>query len=152
MREINFRKGKLFLRKAEKSDVSGICTLADQLGYNSSLDNLKKRLNEILNLNDHTVIVAEYDKSVIAWIHAFEAKRIESQFFIEIGGVIVDEEFRNLGIGKLLFEEIQTWTSAKRFKKIRIRSNALRIESHKFFKGIGFQWTKDQKIYDLKIS
>ncbi len=43
---------------------------------------------------DNCAFVAIIEGKIIGWIHAFKALRIETKPFIEIGGLVVDEIYR----------------------------------------------------------
>lgn len=77
---------KISLRIAEFDDSESIAELSTQLGYGKYALETKGRLKTILNNTDHCVFVAISEGKIIGWIHGFYSFRIESDFFIEIGG------------------------------------------------------------------
>ena len=76
---------------------------------------------------------------------------MESGAFVEIMGLVVDQNFRRMGMGKLLVEKIIEWTRSVNCKKVRVRSNILRQEAHPFYTGIGFKEVKRQIVYDFTL-
>ncbi len=67
------------IRNATINDASDISELSKELGYPTSELEIKNRLNYILNSDDHIVyVVFLSDGKVVAWIHVYEAQRIES--------------------------------------------------------------------------
>jgi hypothetical protein len=76
------------IRDVELNDAMGITMLSKQLGYESTNDNIVKRLMDIASNKNQCIFVAEYNNKIIGWIHAFYTLRVESDPFVEIGGSI----------------------------------------------------------------
>ena len=142
---------KLLIRNAQPDDSAFITNLSRQLGYETSEIQIKNRLETLLANNDNCVFVAVENDAVIGWIHAFHSLQVESDFFVEIGGLVIDEKHRRKGIGQLLIDKIDPWAKSKGCTKIRVRCNAKRKESHLFYHRVGFTETKEQKIFDRQI-
>ncbi|PKV51647.1 ribosomal-protein-alanine N-acetyltransferase [Aquimarina sp. MAR_2010_214] len=144
-------KMEVSIRHARIEDAEPISLLSDQLGYKSNNNRTLNRLVEILKNKDNCVFVAVDNDKIIGWIHGFYTLRVESDPFVEIGGLVVDKNYRKNGIGKLLVEYIINWCTSKKYRLIRVRCNTIRIESHKFYKNIGFIEKKQQKIFDKQL-
>ena len=125
--------------------------LSEQLGYPVSTAQIESNINEIIASENHAAFVAFYNQKIVGWIHAFRAMLIESKPFIEIGGLIVDENFRNSGIGKKLVEKVKVWALKKAINEVRVRSNVLRAEAHKFYLNNGFTEIKQQKVFQIVL-
>jgi GNAT superfamily N-acetyltransferase len=137
------------IRNATINDISDICVLSKGLGYPTSELDLRERLNSILKYNDHAVYVAYLpDGKVIAWIHVFEALRIESKEFAEIGGFVVTEKYRNIGVGKKLLKVSEEWALKRKLPKLRVRSRIEREDAKKFYLKMGFSISKKQSVFD----
>jgi len=139
------------IRKVKIEDCKLINKLSNQLGYKSDIDETKNRLFTIVNSTEHSVYIAELENNVVGWIHGFISYRIESDTFTEIGGLVVDENHRRLGIGQLLVAKVLKWSKEKGVKRTRVRCNSKRIESHLFYENIGFDLYKEQKIFDKQL-
>lgn len=135
------------IRIATINDVEYITELSCQLGYETTREKTQQRLTEILNNTDNCVFVAVNDAKVIGWIHGFYSLRVESESFVEIGGLVVDKNYRNKGIGKLLIETVCEWSILKKCRNIRVRSNTIRKETHQFYKNMDFIELKEQKVF-----
>ncbi|TGD57991.1 GNAT family N-acetyltransferase [Flavobacterium humi] len=142
---------ELRIRNAETKDSEAIANLSGQLGYESTESQIRKRLEILLASKDHCVLVAVEDGIVAGWIHAFHSVQVESGFFVEIGGLVIDENHRRKGIGQLLMERVLPWAKSRGCLKIRVRCNTKRAASHLFYRSIGFTETKEQKIFDREI-
>lgn len=143
---------EILIRKAKIKDAVPISKLSNELGYMADISSTKNRLETILQLNDHKVFTAFVNGSIIGWIHGFYTLRIESDAFIEIGGLVVGEKYRRKGIGQLLVDSVMNWAKSKDCKKVRVRCNTLRTDSHTFYEQIGFTLNKEQKIFDKQLN
>lgn len=139
-------------RKISSSDAEAIASLSARLGYKTTVKETAERINIIGNNPDHFFCLAKTSDKIAGWIHAFVSLHLESAPFAEIGGLVVDENFRNQGIGQRLINEVERWANEKKLNQVRVRSNTVRKGSHQFYLNRGFQLTKEQKIFDKRIS
>src|ERR1700733_15114294 len=93
-------------RLAEMDDAAAIADLSVQWGYQSAKEKMLRCLQEIKNNTDHVMYVLLHDDHVIGWIHGVYSLRIESDPFVEIGGLVIEQGFRRQGLGKFLFNKI----------------------------------------------
>ena len=114
--------GQIEIRPAKLEDAPDISSLSEQLGYQSSGAEVTQRLENIIKSNGHCVLVAcQIDGKISGWIHVFSTLRVESDSFCEIGGLVVDEVFRNQGIGAKLVYAAQEWTTQKGLRILILR-------------------------------
>lgn len=143
---------EITIRNAEIKDSKSITELSNELGYETLNIDIQNRLNRILENPDNCVYVAIKKGKVVGWIHGFYSMRVESNFFVEIGGLVVNENFRKNGIGKKLVDKVIEWTYLHKCDKVRVRCNVVRKESHRFYENIGFEINKEQKIFDKRLN
>ena len=140
------------IRNAIISDASDISELSNQLGYPSSVDETKERLESILSSDDHIIFIAYLPRNkVIGWIHAYKCQSVESGFFAEIGGFIVAEAFRVKGIGRHLLKPVEKWAMQKNLPKLRVRTQIHRDDAKQFYSNMGFTVTKKQRVFDKEM-
>jgi len=139
------------IREISEEDAQGVAKLSTQLDYESNTEQTFIRINQINNSNENCAFVALIDHNIVGWIHGFYTLRIESDAFVEIGGLIVDETYRNHKIGKQLIESVNTWAKAQQVKKLKVRCNAKRSESHKFYERVGFKENKIQIAFEMDL-
>jgi GNAT superfamily N-acetyltransferase len=96
--------------------------------------------------------VAFHQKKIVGWIHVFQTTRLESGSFCEIGGLVVDDQYRRKGIGKLLIQHIKPWCLSKGNPALRVRCNTKRKEAHEFYFQLGFNENKEQKVFEINLS
>lgn len=86
----------------------------------------------------------------MGWVHAFVKYSIDAGPRAEIGGLVVDESHRGLGLGKLLMGEAEEWARSRKLEGVYLRSNVLRQSAHGFYEAIGFRRIKSQHCF-LKL-
>ena len=138
-------------RPATMNDLDSIVYLSAQWGHPSSPEKMRNGLQELLNCEDQRVFLIQNEQKIAGWIHGFYSIHMESGPFIEIAGMVIDQSFRRMGLGKLLVEKIIEWSKSRNCCVVRVRSNILRQEAHAFYKGIGFKEIKQQIVYDLNL-
>jgi N-acetylglutamate synthase-like GNAT family acetyltransferase len=139
------------VRAAVKEDCSEITHLTNQLGYPSTLEKICEIMDLVLSHKDHQVFIAEKENTIVGYIHLIQSIRIGSNPFVEIAAFIIDESSRSIGVGSSLIGESEKWASTLGLKDIRIRSNIIRKEAHKFFQNRGFQNLKTQEVFLKKV-
>ena len=134
------------IRRAIPSDSAALAALSTQLGYPTQPAEAAERLG-----NDGAVLVAEDDGAILGWIHVCGIRFFQSPPFAEIGGLVVDEAARGKGIGRLLVEAAVRWAAEQGYGKVRVRSNVVREDAHRFYEREGFRRVKTQAVFDLKL-
>jgi GNAT superfamily N-acetyltransferase len=139
------------IRASVIGDSMAIAELSGQLGYPASAVDIGERLARLIEHSENCVFTAVTDGQVIGWIHAFHAFRLESPAFVEIAGLVVDENSRGRHTGKELVSSVIRWAREQSVTHLRVRSNVKRDSAHAFYRHIGFEEVKDQKIFSLDI-
>lgn len=136
------------IRPANSADAVIIAHLSGQLGYPTAIRQAESRLDAILGSKDHAVFVAHVDKQILGWIHVFLARRIESEPFAELGGLVVAESYRRRGIGRRLLARAEEWSVGCSVAKLRVRVRSDRDEARTFYRNLGFTKAKAQGVFD----
>jgi GNAT superfamily N-acetyltransferase len=140
------------IRIARSSDAQQIAKLCLQLGYSNTSQEIENRLNAIDPDRTQSIWVAVSNKNdIVGWVHALKVVYLESNPFIEIGGLVVDQDQRGKGIGKALIQKVEHWAKTIGLLEIRLRSNIIRKEAHQFYEKIGFKNVKTQYTFYKKL-
>jgi GNAT superfamily N-acetyltransferase len=135
------------IRRMKADGLSGVAELAGQWGYPSTREQIERRFRDIPAGNDHALLVAAAeDGGMAGWIHVHPLHSLESDSCAEIGGLIVDGRRRRQGAGRALVGEAERWARARGFRKIRVRSNIVRTEAHRFYPALGFALNKTARL------
>jgi N-acetylglutamate synthase-like GNAT family acetyltransferase len=133
------------IRLARLEDTEGLAKLAGQLGYPSTVEQLRRRF-EILagKSEENAIFVAEANGQIHGWVHAHIYNLLVDDPETEIGGLVVDEAVRGQHIGEKLMQAAEAWTLEKGCSSIYLRSNVIRTRAHEFYKRIGYTIVKSQ--------
>jgi GNAT superfamily N-acetyltransferase len=130
---------QVIIRTAEIKDAERIAILADQLGYSVTNQQAKERIDKIQNNGNHVLYVASLDNGdVIGWVHAYICDSIVIQTPALLLGLVVDQDHRHQGVGRLLMEKIENWAAKSGAEGVLLRSNIKRKEAHLFYEKIGY--------------
>lgn len=141
----------LKIRNATLEDAAQIARLSCELGYPVAVEVMRERLERILPLEEHVVLVAETTE-VAGWIHAAEQWLLELGRHCEIWGLVVGVEQRGKGVGRRLVNAVEEWALGRGLEQISLRSNIVRPESHPFYEQIGFDRYKTQHAYRKRLA
>lgn len=134
------------VRLAIIEDAPGINSVSKYLGYPELSDHeCSDKLQQLLSSRVDEVYVALEKGKVVGWLHLFQARRLASANFYEIGGLVVNPENRGKGIGRALVEYATKIHSGK----FRVRCNEKRRDSHAFYESVGFNSSKVQHVFEV---
>lgn len=134
------------VRPARSEDGPGIAALAGELGSVSDAPPSSGNLPLVLAHQDHVVYVAAKGNTILGWIHAFVRYQLQSQAFVEIGGLVVSAERRRGGIGARLIAAILAWARGLGVAEVRVRAREEREEAIAFYTRQGFTPRKKQLV------
>ena len=131
-------KNKIAIREVSIEDYVSIAQLSKELGYDIKFKSVQIQMNLILRNPNHFVFVATKNKNVVGYIHCFVSLNLTAPAFIEIAALVVSEEERSQGIGKLLVQKAETICSDS--QKLRVRCNIKRKLAHQFYYNLNFKF------------
>lgn len=136
------------IRLAVPSDAAALASLTEELGYSASPAEIAERLLALSSSSTDAVFVAVVGLTAVAWIHVAAVTLLESSRHAEIRGLVVTSSLRARGIGAQLVAHAEAWARAQGLSRIRVRSNAVRVETHRFYERLGYGVKKEQKVFD----
>jgi GNAT superfamily N-acetyltransferase len=150
------------IRKARKADIPWITRLNAQLGYPESSVAIARRLRRIQrDRRDHRVFVAVAESKLqrngpsgvapVGWVHVFADKLLTVDRRAEIGGLVVDENWRSRGVGAALLKTAETWARKKGLFRVAVRTNVVRGRAHHFYEKCGYDLLKQSRVYIREI-
>lgn len=146
------RPAKFNVRPATLADAAQLASLAGQLGYASTLEQVISRFRQITREAEHLILVAEDSGGALAgYIEIFPFRTIGADPRIEIASLVVDESCRSQGAGRLLMEHAEAWGRANGFTEAGLRSNVIRERAHTFYENLGYRVNKTQKSFRKKL-
>ena len=137
------------IRKMKSDDADAVNLLSRQLGYPLSIEQTRQNIHAVLESKDHTAFVAETENKIVGWIGAAKSIMLEVMPHCEINGLVIDEKYREKGVGKLLTEQVRQWTKEKGNDTLSLHCNVKRTGAHLFYEHLGFREISQQKNYVL---
>ena len=119
-----------------RGDLRMVAGLSEQLGYPVGADELLERFTSIIDREDHGLFVCPGSPG---WVHVFGVTLLESEGYAEVGGLVVDQEFRRRGVGRILMLAAEDWALEHGHGRIRLYSGAHRKEAYAFYPALGYQ-------------
>jgi GNAT superfamily N-acetyltransferase len=139
------------LRVANLADAAAFARLATQLGYASSTAQIEARMTAILPDPQHLILAAVSMDRIVGWAHASMCHLVESDLFVEIRGIVVDETHRRQGVGRALLRGLEGWAHRMGARTLSVRANILRGEAHKFYGAQGYEQIKTQNAFRKRL-
>lgn len=131
----------LELKNAQITDFEDVFKLLEQLWCDTKL--IKEDLANVYSYNldrDETFNkVVILDNKVIAYYSGYMSMNLYHSgkvFYLQI--IIVDENYRNSGIGKRIIDDIIDISSLEKCKAIELDSAFFRKSAHRFYTNLGF--------------
>jgi len=131
-------------RIGNRKDLTGILELYKQLGNSNgslfTVNEANKIWDANIENNNIKYFITEEENKILGSLYICIIPNLsnngKSIGFIE--NVIVDEKYRNKGIGKKLMEMAIEYAKENNCYKVTLQSGIKRMEAHKFYEKIGF--------------
>jgi ribosomal protein S18 acetylase RimI-like enzyme len=130
------------IRDACLDDSASVADLMSQLGYATSGEEMKQRLEGILRDSDYMTFVAEYRKAVVGVIGIGIYRYYEKNgIYGRLLALVVDEKLKGQGIGAALVDEAEQRLKERGVGLVVVNSGKQRSEAHRFYKRLGYEET-----------
>jgi GNAT superfamily N-acetyltransferase len=134
------------IRESIHDDIPLILELLYELGRqkpqkDSELEKFEKLLKNYMQEDDKKILVAQdNDSKIIGMISMVFLSRLnQNTLEMYVPELIVSQNYRSKGIGKKLIDSSIEFGKEKKCHRMRLESGNQRIESHKFYKHLGFE-------------
>ena len=138
------RSSQIVVRAMEPGDAIAVAALCGTLGYQATVPDVITRFTALAASSRDKVFIASDGDAIVGWVHAFVSMLIESDPFVEIGGLVVSDSMQRRGVGRLLMAQAEAWALARGCREVRLRSNIVRAGAHRFYESIGYRTLKTQ--------
>jgi GNAT superfamily N-acetyltransferase len=137
-------KSKIKARDATTEDAGGIHGLARELAETvgdepPTEEAIRTRLEELLDEPRARVLVAENEAGIVGgasfWIKPDLA---HGDTVIEVPMLVVAEDHRRAGVGKLLMEEVRNVASDNGASQIELVATRANVTAREFYRSLGF--------------
>lgn len=138
------------VREALLADAQRITSLAGQLGYEVPLAHVERQLRRVND--DRAILVAVVPRvGVVGWIGVTLHEGITDSGRADIEGLVVEDEYRGNGIGRLLVQAAEEWARRRNCTSMRLVSNVVRERAHEFYRRLGYDVLKTQHAFKKSL-
>jgi len=141
--------GKMQIFPMKLEDLPQVAKLAGQLGYPTTLDDVRSRFEAMVRDPEMALFVARDERNhVLGWTHVrLEPKSLLHGVCVEVAALVVDENYRGQGVGQKLLREGEAWARHRGFREIRLRSNVKRQDAARFYLREGYEISKQSNVF-----
>jgi GNAT superfamily N-acetyltransferase len=138
------------VREAFASDALRIAALALQLGYEVPPAHVERTIAR--RGPGFEIFVAVVPRvGVVGWATVAIRETLTATRHAELEGLVVDDEYRGGGVGRLLLEQVERFARDAGVSMVRLRSNVLRERAHAFYERAGYASPKSQRFYEKRL-
>lgn len=140
------------IRLLEKRDLPQLARLYQQFwGDESDVSKMNLQFDMIAKENNHIILVSECNHSIVGSVMGIVCKELYGNCypFLVIENMIVDNSFRNHGVGSALLMELEKLAKQRNCTQMILVTESDRIDACRFYEKYGFQ--KNTKGYKKKI-
>jgi len=137
-------KCKNNVREAKVEDAAGLCGLVQELAETvgdspPTEEDVRARLEELLDEPRARVLVAENEAGIVGgtsfWIKPDLA---HGDTVVEVPMLVVAEDHRRAGVGRLLMEEVRNVASENDASQIELVATSANVTAREFYRSLGF--------------
>ena len=130
------------IRSAEESDAPALAELMTQLGYETTADEMRKRLSSILRNRDFATLVAVQDNEVLGMIGLWASVGYERNNPTgKIMALVVHKRMRGRGMGRALLAAAEDHFARAGIVRVILTSRFVRERAHAFYESLGYTRT-----------
>ncbi len=139
------------LRAAVAGDAEAIARLAGQLGYAVAADAVEGRLAALRGRGGEVLVAAAPDGRVLGWMGLRIQVSLTSPAHAEIASLVVDAAARGGGLGHRFVLAAESWARANGLAAVRVLSNTVRHDAHRFYEREGYARIKTQQLFAREL-
>jgi GNAT superfamily N-acetyltransferase len=119
-----------------------------QLGYPNDAATIERMIARLTPARQK--FVAELASRVIGFVAVEMRDELADCEGAEILALVVDETERGNGTGAALVRMAEAWAQERGAQRIRVRSNVIRKDAHRFYERENYAPVKDQRVFEKR--
>ena len=137
-------KSKIKARDATSRDAAGIHSLARELAETvgdkpPTEEAVRARLEELLDEPRARVLVAEIEAGIVGAVSLWVKPDLaHGDTVVEVPMLVVAEDHRRTGVGKLLMDEVRNVASENGATQIELVATRSNVSAREFYRSLGF--------------
>ncbi len=115
-----------------------------------AVEHVERQLRAITDAR--AVFVAVVPRAgVVGWIGVALRESLIDSARADIEGLVVEDEYRGNGIGRLLVDAAENWARRRGCTSLRLVSNVVRERAHEFYRRLGYDILKTQHAFKKNL-
>jgi GNAT superfamily N-acetyltransferase len=132
----------VLIRDAEDRDAPAIASLCAQLGYPTPAEAVGPRIDRVRADGQARVVVAVVEDAALGFATVHLRSTINHEAPIgQLTLLVVDEQARGQGIGRMLVAESEAWARGRGCKRFVVTTALRRADAHTFYERLGYVHT-----------
>ena len=130
------------IREAEMTDIFALTELMNELGYDTTIDEMKIRFTSIQNHDDYKTFIATSNTQVVGMVGMTKNYFYEQNgIYIRVVALVINYGFRQNGIGRKLMEASENWAREVGADTILLNcgNREERTIAQQFYQTLGYQ-------------
>ena len=100
----------IIIREAEPTDIFALTDLMNELGYDTTINEMKVRFENIQNHTDYKTVVGAADTEILGMVGLSKNYSYERNgIYVRVLALVTRSNFRQKGIGKKLMDVAENW-------------------------------------------
>lgn len=125
--------------KTTAADLPAAQGLLAQLSYDIPMDELTQRFENVINRNDHALLMAKDNRGIaLGLIHVYVRAALEKPVEAYIQSLVVSTEARRSGVGAALNQAAEDWAKGRGLKSIALHTQIHRADALSFYTREGY--------------
>lgn len=132
----------IIIRKFESNDIFNLADLTNQLGYYTTVEQMRVRMDKILRLSNYWTFVALTNEKVVGYIGLTKNYFWEQDGeYLKVQALVVDTKFRTLGVGQKLIDMAEQVAKQNNINILLLNcgNRDERQSAHRFYQKVGFE-------------
>ena len=129
----------VYVRPMAEADIAAGRLLLDQLGYDLTATEMRRRYAVIANTTGHAILVAECEARPVGLVRLYVRPALDKPPEVMVQAIVIDAAHRSKGIGKILMSAAESWASERGYDSVALHSNVSRSGAHSFYETLGYQ-------------
>ena len=141
----------VYVRPMAEADIAAGRLLLDQLGYDLTATEMRRRYAVIANTTGHAILVAECEARPVGLVHLYVRPALDKPPEVMVQAIVIDAAHRSKGIGKILMSAAESWASERGYDSVALHSNVSRSGAHSFYEALGYQLIATSHLFRRKL-
>ena len=132
----------VLIRTASPADVPALAALATELGYPTTPEAMRERLDRILPRDDYATWVAERGGRVVGFAGAMHGlSYVYDPPYARLLSLVVEPGERGRGTGAALVAAAERWARGQGAAQLHLTTALHREGAHRFYERLGYERT-----------